>query len=174
LTKGVNRDIKKAVEAYWAGKLTPIEMERIGVEVRKWNWTSIQSKGVDIIPRFAIVAHIHPPLRSIAKPSLTQLPYLICDAIWYDIGGDGYSGDFTYYDHVLDQSIAFNVIPARYQGHALSQLDIMFAMGRGRQAAGVDVPASEMKKWLTTILSLSLSLSPLIRQSAILLHLAYC
>ncbi|KAG9015453.1 methionine-synthesizing 5- methyltetrahydropteroyltriglutamate--homocysteine methyltransferase [Tulasnella sp. JGI-2019a] len=57
------------------------------------------------------------------------------------------SGDFSLYDHVLDHSVAFNVIPPRYQGLGLSTLDIYFAMGRGRQADGVDVPASEMKKW---------------------------
>ena len=57
------------------------------------------------------------------------------------------SGDFTLYDHVLDHSAAFNVIPPRYTGLGLSPLDIYFAMGRGRQTAGVDVPASEMKKW---------------------------
>ena len=59
-----------------------------------------------------------------------------------------YSGEFSLYDHVLDQSSAFNVIPSRYTGQGLSDLDIYFAMGRGRQADGVDVPASEMKKWL--------------------------
>ena len=58
-----------------------------------------------------------------------------------------YSGDFTLYDHVLDHSATFNVIPPRYQNLGLSGLDIYFAMGRGRQADGVDVPASEMKKW---------------------------
>jgi 5-methyltetrahydropteroyltriglutamate--homocysteine methyltransferase len=48
---------------------------------------------------------------------------------------------------VLEHSVAFNAIPKRYQGHNLSTLDVFFAMGRGRQAAGVDVPACEMKKW---------------------------
>jgi 5-methyltetrahydropteroyltriglutamate--homocysteine methyltransferase len=57
------------------------------------------------------------------------------------------SGDFTLYDHVLEHSVAFNAIPKRYQGHNLSTLDVFFAMGRGRQADGVDVPACEMKKW---------------------------
>ena len=63
-----------------------------------------------------------------------------------------FSGEFTLYDHVLDHSAAFNVIPQRYLGHGLSDLDIYFAMGRGRQADGVDVPASEMKKWYVFIL----------------------
>ena len=38
-------------------------------------------------------------------------------------------------------------MPKRYVGQGLSPLDVYFAMGRGRQADGVDVPASEMKKW---------------------------
>ena len=57
------------------------------------------------------------------------------------------SGEFSLYDHVLDHSAAFNVIPKRYVGQGLTPLDVYFAMGRGRQANGVDVPASEMKKW---------------------------
>lgn len=62
-----------------------------------------------------------------------------------------FSGDFTLYDHVLDHSAAFNVIPKRYVGQGLSPLDVYFAMGRGRQADGVDVPASEMKKWYVIV-----------------------
>ncbi len=58
-----------------------------------------------------------------------------------------FSGEFSLYDHVLDHSAAFNVIPKRYTGLGLSPLDVYFAMGRGRQSEGVDVPASEMKKW---------------------------
>lgn len=57
------------------------------------------------------------------------------------------SGDFTLYDHVLDTSIALNVIPSKYTGHNLSQLDVFFAMGRGRQRDGVDVESGAMLKW---------------------------
>ena len=57
------------------------------------------------------------------------------------------SGEFSLYDHVLDHAAAFNVVPKRYNGLGLSPLDVYFAMGRGRQSGGVDVPASEMKKW---------------------------
>ncbi|KAH7097387.1 cobalamin-independent methionine synthase [Auriculariales sp. MPI-PUGE-AT-0066] len=104
---GANREVKKAVEAYWAGKLSVEELTKVAADVRKTSWTSLKERGVDSIP----------------------------------------SGDFTLYDHVLDFSLDFNVIPQRYQGHNLSDLDVFFAMGRGRQAQGVDVPASEMKKW---------------------------
>ncbi|THH02775.1 hypothetical protein EW026_g157 [Hermanssonia centrifuga] len=104
---GANREVKKAVEAYWAGKLSADELTKVAAEVKKTSWTSLKERGVDLIP----------------------------------------SGDFSLYDHVLDHSAAFNVIPKRYLGHNLSPLDVYFAMGRGRQADGVDVPASEMKKW---------------------------
>ncbi|KAI5124946.1 hypothetical protein M0805_007373 [Coniferiporia weirii] len=104
---GANREVKKAVEAYWAGKITADELTKAASEVKKYNWTNLKARGVDFIS----------------------------------------SGDFTLYDHVLDHSAAFNVIPSRYTGFNLSPLDVYFAMGRGRQADGVDVPASEMKKW---------------------------
>ncbi|CAL1700818.1 unnamed protein product [Somion occarium] len=104
---GANREVKKAVEGYWAGKLSADELTKVALEVKKTNWTSLKQRGVDLIP----------------------------------------SGDFSLYDHVLDHSAAFNVIPKRYLGHNLSPLDVYFAMGRGRQADGVDVPASEMKKF---------------------------
>ncbi|KZT62080.1 5-methyltetrahydropteroyltriglutamate-homocysteine S-methyltransferase [Calocera cornea HHB12733] len=104
---GANREIKKAVEAYWGGKLPEAELLKTAAEIRKSNWTTIKAQGVDLVP----------------------------------------SGEFTLYDHVLEHSVAFNVIPKRYQGHGLSLLDVFFAMGRGRQQGGVDVPACEMKKW---------------------------
>jgi 5-methyltetrahydropteroyltriglutamate--homocysteine methyltransferase len=104
---GANREIKKAVEAYWAGKLTAEELHKAAAGVRKANWTQLKERGVDYIP----------------------------------------SGDFSYYDHVLDHSACFNVIPKRYQNHGLSHVDTYFSMARGYQKDSVDVPASEMKKW---------------------------
>ena len=85
----------------------------------------MKSKGVDHIPRL-FPSSVHFPE-----------PHLNVDS----------SGEFSLYDHVLDHSAAFNVIPKRYVGQGLTPLDVYFAMGRGRQADGVDVPASEMKKW---------------------------
>ena len=48
------------------------------------------------------------------------------------------SGDFTLYDHVLDHSVLFGVVPKKYSDAKLSHLDLTFAMGRGRQRDGVD------------------------------------
>ncbi|KAF8974425.1 cobalamin-independent synthase [Flammula alnicola] len=80
---GANREVKKAVEAYWAGKISADDLTKAAAEVKKASWTSVKAHGVDF----------------------------------------------------------------RYVGLGLSPLDVYFAMGRGRQSEGVDVPASEMKKW---------------------------
>lgn len=57
-------------------------------------------------------------------------------------------GDFTTYDHMLDHSVAFGIVPSRFaalagQGvHALT-----FAMARGSE----DMAACELTKWFNTI-----------------------
>lgn len=57
------------------------------------------------------------------------------------------SNDFSFYDHILDHSLLFNVIPERYSKYNLAPIDTVFAMGRGLQRDNVDVPALEMVKW---------------------------
>ncbi|CCH62711.1 hypothetical protein TBLA_0I00500 [Henningerozyma blattae CBS 6284] len=57
------------------------------------------------------------------------------------------SNDFSFYDHILDISVLFNVIPKRYSDLKLSTLDTVFAMGRGLQRDEIDVTALEMVKW---------------------------
>jgi 5-methyltetrahydropteroyltriglutamate--homocysteine methyltransferase len=48
---GPNREIKKAVEAYWGGKLSAEELTKVAAEVRKGSWTAVKARGVDFIPR---------------------------------------------------------------------------------------------------------------------------
>lgn len=60
------------------------------------------------------------------------------------------SNDFTLYDHVLDHCTMFNAVPSKYYDAKLTPLDLSFAMGRGRQRDGVDLPACEMNKYLGT------------------------
>lgn len=57
------------------------------------------------------------------------------------------SNDFALYDQVLAHSQDFGVVPARYSSSGLNAVDEYFAMGRGHQKDGVDVPALEMVKW---------------------------
>ena len=49
---GANREVKKAVEAYWAGKLSADELTKAAADVRKASWISVKSQGVDYIPRY--------------------------------------------------------------------------------------------------------------------------
>ncbi|KAG0150011.1 hypothetical protein CROQUDRAFT_652994 [Cronartium quercuum f. sp. fusiforme G11] len=107
---GDKREIKKAVEAYWADKISAEELQAVAKDVRLQNWRRIQAAGVDHIP----------------------------------------SGDFALYDHVLDHCTMFNVVPNKYYEAKLTPLDLSFAMGRGRQRDGVDLPACEMNKYLGT------------------------
>lgn len=57
------------------------------------------------------------------------------------------SGTFTLYDHVLDASNTFGIIPDKYAKSGLNPLDTYFAMARGHQKGDVDLPATEMQKW---------------------------
>ncbi|EPS28714.1 putative 5-methyltetrahydropteroyltriglutamate--homocysteine methyltransferase [Penicillium oxalicum] len=101
------RDLKKATEAYWGGKLSRDDLLAEGKRLRAEHWGLIKKAGVDSIP----------------------------------------SNDFAFYDQVLDHIQLFGVVPERYSKHKLHPLDEYFAMGRGLQKEGVDVPALEMVKW---------------------------
>ncbi|KAI7259855.1 putative 5-methyltetrahydropteroyltriglutamate--homocysteine [Hortaea werneckii] len=104
---GKLRDLKKATEAYWGGKLSQDELRAEGKRLRLEHWKIQKDAGVDVIP----------------------------------------SNDFAYYDQVLDHIQMFNAIPERYSKHGLNTLDEYFAMGRGHQKDGIDVPSLEMVKW---------------------------
>ena len=60
------------------------------------------------------------------------------------------SGDFSFYDVMLDTAVLLNVVPERYRNLNLSELDTYFAMARGYQSEKGDVKAFAMKKWFNT------------------------
>lgn len=107
---GADRELKKAEEAFWAGKATQQELELTAKEIRRNNWQRQQQAGIDLIP----------------------------------------SNDFSYYDQVLDQTLAVGAIPERYNGLKDSPLELYFAMAHGVQKDGNDVIAMEMTKWFDT------------------------
>ncbi|KOS13033.1 cobalamin-independent methionine synthase [Malassezia pachydermatis] len=104
---GPQREVKKALEAYWSDKISAEELLKVAKEQRLNTYETIKSQGVDFIP----------------------------------------TGTFSLYDHVLDASNTFGIIPEAYAKSGLSGLDTYFAMARGHQKGGVDLPATEMKKW---------------------------
>ncbi|EJL66173.1 5-methyltetrahydropteroyltriglutamate--homocysteine S-methyltransferase [Flavobacterium sp. CF136] len=109
---GSNRELKKASELYWAGKISVDELIDAGKEIRIKNWKLQFEAGVDLIP----------------------------------------SNDFSFYDQVLDLTLAVGAIPERYNDFAKSNssIDLYFAMARGAQKNGQDVVAMEMTKWFDT------------------------
>ncbi|KAG0239261.1 5-methyltetrahydropteroyltriglutamate-homocysteine S-methyltransferase [Mortierella sp. GBAus27b] len=112
---GAQRETKKIVEAFWAGKATEQALDEAAVNLRAENWKLQKAQG------------------------LSQIP----------------SGDFSFYDHVLDHSVMFNVIPQRFR-HLSEGHERNFAIGRGIQKPAtetqekVDIEAQEMKKWFDT------------------------
>ncbi len=48
---GPNREVKKAVESYWAFKTSAEDLDVAVKAVRKQRWESIKAQGVHIIPR---------------------------------------------------------------------------------------------------------------------------
>jgi 5-methyltetrahydropteroyltriglutamate--homocysteine methyltransferase len=47
---GSNRELKKASEQYWSGKITVDELIRIGKDIRLLNWQLQKDAGIDLIP----------------------------------------------------------------------------------------------------------------------------
>lgn len=47
---GAQRELKKAVEAYWAGNLTQSQLEEVGRELRARHWRVQQRAGIDLVP----------------------------------------------------------------------------------------------------------------------------
>lgn len=108
---GLHRELKVAVEAYWAGGIPADELSRVAADIRLKNLQTQEACGLD---HFV-------------------------------------SNDFSLYDHVLDMSSLFGVVPSRY-GWSGGGVDMYtyFAMARGVQQSGYDVAACDMTKWFDT------------------------
>lgn len=144
---GVNRDLKKATEAYWAGKLSQDELLKEGKRLRQAHWKLQKDAGIDVIPSndFSFYDHVldHIQLFGVSLPlgrfDRVELQGVVAD------------------NHI-------QAIPERYSKHKLSPIDEFFAMGRGIQrpakdgTAAVDVPS----------LVLFLSMATLVRMQTIL------
>ncbi|MDF3312374.1 5-methyltetrahydropteroyltriglutamate--homocysteine S-methyltransferase [Rhodococcus sp. T2V] len=47
---GPNRELKKAVEAYWAGRADAADLAAVGADLRRQIWTGLRDAGLDSIP----------------------------------------------------------------------------------------------------------------------------
>jgi 5-methyltetrahydropteroyltriglutamate--homocysteine methyltransferase len=108
---GPRRELKRALEGFWAGKLSENELRDQAASIRLTNWKYQAKSGIAAIP----------------------------------------SNDFSLYDQVLDTIAMVGAVPERY-GWSEGTIDLRtyFAMARGLQEAGADLPAMEMTKWFDT------------------------
>jgi 5-methyltetrahydropteroyltriglutamate--homocysteine methyltransferase len=60
------------------------------------------------------------------------------------------SGDFSFYDGILDAAALLGAVPSRYRELGLGELDTCFAMAKGYQSGSGDVKALSMRKWFNT------------------------
>ncbi|MFD3950782.1 5-methyltetrahydropteroyltriglutamate--homocysteine S-methyltransferase [Streptomyces albidoflavus] len=105
--QGQHRELKKAVEGYWKGRVGADALKKKAAELRRANWAQLAEAGIDEVP----------------------------------------TGDFSYYDHVLDTSVMVGAVPPRHRAAVdADPLDGYFAMARGNQ----DVAPLEMTKWFDT------------------------
>ncbi|MFI6460517.1 5-methyltetrahydropteroyltriglutamate--homocysteine S-methyltransferase [Streptomyces sp. NPDC050528] len=105
--QGRGRELKKAIEGYWKGRVDADALRTTATELRRTNWQHLTDAGIHEVP----------------------------------------TGDFSYYDHVLDTTVMVGAIPARHRTAVeLDALDGYFAMARGTQ----DVAPLEMTKWFDT------------------------
>ncbi|MFD4874648.1 5-methyltetrahydropteroyltriglutamate--homocysteine S-methyltransferase [Streptomyces sp. NPDC058420] len=105
--QGQGRELKKAIEGYWKGRVDADALRTTAAELRRTNWQHLTDAGIHEVP----------------------------------------TGDFSYYDHVLDTSVMVGAIPARHRAAVeRDALDGYFAMARGTQ----DVAPLEMTKWFNT------------------------
>ncbi|MPY48010.1 5-methyltetrahydropteroyltriglutamate--homocysteine S-methyltransferase [Streptomyces acidicola] len=105
--QGQSRELKKAVEGYWRGRVTANALRDTAAGLRRTNWRQLAEAGIDEVP----------------------------------------TGDFSYYDHVLDTTVMVGAIPARHRAAVdADALEGYFAMARGTQ----DAAPLEMTKWFDT------------------------
>lgn len=57
---GVNRDLKKATESYWSGKLSQESLLAEGKRLREEHWKIQKEAGIDVIPSndFSFYDHV--------------------------------------------------------------------------------------------------------------------
>ncbi|MHC8563889.1 5-methyltetrahydropteroyltriglutamate--homocysteine S-methyltransferase [Streptomyces albidoflavus] len=105
--QGQHRELKKAVEGYWKGRVGADALKETAAGLRRANWAQLAKAGVDEVP----------------------------------------TGDFSYYDHVLDTSVMVGAVPPRHRAAVdADPLEGYFAMARGNQ----DAAPLEMTKWFDT------------------------
>lgn len=72
---GVNRDLKKATEAYWGEKLSQKELLEEGKRLRLEHWKIQKAAGIDLIPSndFSFYDHVLDHIQLFGVGSISNL-----------------------------------------------------------------------------------------------------
>ena len=100
---GQNRELKKVLEAYWAGKSSESDLQNVAKELRKKHW-ALQANA---------------SFGTSGESQSTKGLDFVC------------VNDFSFYDNVLDLAFALGAKPARFAN--LSGLEGYFALARGHK-----------------------------------------
>ncbi|MFD1200317.1 5-methyltetrahydropteroyltriglutamate--homocysteine S-methyltransferase [Leucobacter albus] len=106
---GRRRELKRAVEAFWAGRITEEQLQQTAAELRAATRARLVELGL--------------PAEGGAVPE-----------------------SFSFYDQVLDATLALGAIPERFAGVTGSDLETYFTLARGDKAH----QPLEMTKWFDT------------------------
>jgi len=73
--QGPDRELKKAIEGYWKGRVSAHALHQAAADLRRATWQRLTADGINEVP----------------------------------------TGDFSYYDHMLDTSVMVGAIPERHR-----------------------------------------------------------
>jgi 5-methyltetrahydropteroyltriglutamate--homocysteine methyltransferase len=118
---GARRELKRALEGYWAGRVGPEALAAVGAGVRRANWEAGAAAGIDLIASndFSLYDHV---LDAAVLVGAIPARYLPKTGTGSRAPGGGAPGG----------------------------LDTYFAMARGGRVAGVALEPLQMIKWFAT------------------------
>ena len=100
---GQNRELKKALEAFWSGKSSESDLQQVAKDLRAKHWALQANAGFD----------------ARGESNATKGLDFVC------------VNDFSFYDNVLDLAFALGAKPARFAN--LNGLEGYFALARGQK-----------------------------------------
>ncbi len=144
---GADRELKKALEAYWRGDIKQSQLEDIGRELRRAHWQLQANAGLDLIPTgdFAWYDQVLTLSATLGNIPLRHRK------------GAGTDHTHTEDNHTCCTTHTHSDTEALSDTHSFSDkasadidLDTLFRVARGRAPSGNASSASDMTKWFDT------------------------
>ncbi|UMM64267.1 5-methyltetrahydropteroyltriglutamate--homocysteine S-methyltransferase [Aristophania vespae] len=127
---GARRELKKALESFWAGTSAESELQHIAAHLRNEAWAKQKAEGADILPSNDFSFYDHVLDTSAMVGAIPKIYGPVADKI-----------DLTTY---------FAIARGRQTNGASKSSEESCSCGHGDHGKGIDVPAAEMTKWFDT------------------------